>query len=109
MEDFEISFDIFEFYEKDAYNESFSLLIYDIIDNRRRQKFAKYMESFGKRVQKSAFEIRLDKRKLNDMITGIPKLISEEDSVKLYRIHGNGEVMCWGQAEFETKEDVIII
>ena len=61
----ELPFEIFEFEEKTPHEESFSLLIYDIIDNKRRTKFAKFMESYGKRVQKSAFELRLDKKKMN--------------------------------------------
>ena len=32
------------------------LVIYDIIDNKRRTKLAKIMKSYGFRVQKSAFE-----------------------------------------------------
>ena len=53
------------------------------------------MESYGTRVQKSAFEIRVNKRLFKQMVSGIPQYVSNEDSVKLYKIHGNGEVMCW--------------
>ena len=32
------------------------LIIYDIVDNKRRNRFAKEMSGYGFRVQKSAFE-----------------------------------------------------
>jgi len=43
------------------------------------------------------------------MLDKIPYYITAEDSVKLYKIKGNGDVYCWGNAKFEVKEDVIII
>ena len=102
-------FRTYEFHEPQEKDDTFSLLIYDIIDNKKRTKFAKKMESYGKRVQKSAFEFRLDVKKLDKLISEIPNYIDDNDSVKMYRVHGNGDVLCWGNAEFETKEEIIII
>lgn len=104
----DIFFEMYEFHQKRK-EESFSLIIYDIVDNKRRTKFSKYLESYGTRVQKSAFEIRVEKRKFEKMIKEIPKFVTKQDSVKLYKIHGNGEVFCWGNAKPETSEEVIII
>jgi CRISPR-associated protein Cas2 len=39
------------------------VVIYDIIDNKRRARFAKYLLGFGERVQKSAFECILTSAK----------------------------------------------
>lgn len=105
----ELSFDKYAFQETKKKDDAFSLLIYDIIDNSKRAKFAKFMEGYGVRVQKSAFEIRLEKKRFQEMLNKIPFYISAEDNVKLYRIRGNGEVYCWGSAKFEVKEDVYII
>lgn len=90
-------------------NGAFSLLIYDITDNVRRAKFAKLMEAYGVRVQRSAFEIRVDDGKIKTLLNKIPKYISSADSVKLYKIRGQGEVYCWGSASMECEDDVLII
>jgi len=37
------------------------LIIYDIVDDKRRSKYVKFISSFGFRVQKSAFEAKVDK------------------------------------------------
>ena len=42
--------------------KSLVLVIYDIIDNKRRTRLVKILEGFGFRVQKSAFEARLSER-----------------------------------------------
>ncbi len=108
MEDEELLFENYTFEEPKGKVDSFSLLIYDIVDNKKRTKFAKYMESYGTRVQKSAFEIRVNKRLFKQMVSGIPQYVSNEDSVKLYKIYGDGEVMCWGNAKPEISEEVLI-
>lgn len=105
----EFFFEKFVFSEPTQKEEAFSLLIYDIIDNNKRIKFAKFMEGYGTRVQKSAFEIRINKRKFNEMLNQIPQFVSSEDSIKLYKIRGNGEVYCWGNARKEISEEILII
>lgn len=102
-------FEQYEFCEKEQKEDAFSLLIYDIIDNKRRLKLSKYMEGYGIRVQKSAFEVRVPKKKFEEMLLGIPQFVTDEDSVKLYKIQGNSEVFCWGNAKREISEEIIII
>ena len=56
----QLSFDDEDYYfqiaEELEDDKQFILIIYDIVDNKRRVKFAKFLEGYGKRVQKSAFE-----------------------------------------------------
>ena len=40
----------------------FVLVIYDIVDNKKRVKFAKYLQGYGTRIQKSAFEAHLTRK-----------------------------------------------
>ena len=47
------------------------LIIYDIIDNKRRSKMVKLLESYGVRVQKSAFEILINRTQYLEIIKGI--------------------------------------
>ena len=59
------------------------LIIYDIANERRLYKVAKTMESFGKRVQKSKFEMELTQTQLKELQRRIEKIIDpEEDGVK---------------------------
>lgn len=84
------------------------LVIYDIPDNKRRTKFAKFLETYGFRVQKSAFECLLLKRKYEKLIVEIPRHIRVEDNVRVYKVRGTGEVTAWG-SEVKEHEDIIII
>ena len=88
----------------------FVLIIYDITDNKRRTKFSKQMQAFGKRVQKSAFEAILKESVYERMTTMIPRLIDpEEDTVRVYRFSGYGNVQLFGNSEKIIDEEVIIV
>ena len=52
-------------------DKMFILVIYDIVDNKRRLKFAKTLSGYGKRVQKSAFEALLTRQKYEKLILKI--------------------------------------
>ena len=65
------------------------LVIYDIVNNKRRTKLAKCLQGYGFRVQKSAFEAMISERLYKKLIDEIPQMIDkEEDSVRIYRIIG---------------------
>ncbi len=85
------------------------LIIYDIIDNKRRLKLAKYLNGYGFRVQKSSFEAKLTKSKYNQMINGIGKYATNEDSIRIYKIIGKGQVTVLGKDYKLDDEEVIII
>lgn len=46
----------FEIREDKKDDRVFVLIIYDIIENKRRVRLAKYLQGYGFRIQKSAFE-----------------------------------------------------
>ena len=96
--------------EKNYSKKVFVLIIYDIIDNKKRTKFAKQMAGYGFRVQKSAFEALLEEAQLRKLEKEIPKYIDNEvDSVRLYRMSGYGEVKLYGANTKIEAEDLIII
>ena len=97
--------------EENNYSKKlFVLVIYDIIDNKRRVKFAKEMSGYGFRVQKSAFEAVNEEKLFIKLKREIPKLIDpEEDSVRIYRMTGYGEVNLFGVNSKIQAEDVIVI
>lgn len=86
------------------------LVIYDIVSNKRRIAFSKKMEGYGFRVQKSAFEALIPEKLYRKLLAEIPGSINkDEDSVRIYRITGQGEVTLFGVNETVKDEEVIII
>lgn len=89
----------------------FVLIIYDIVNNKIRTKFAKMLEGYGKRVQKSAFEAFLTKKSYMKLVEEIPKYVkfdSTEDSVRIYKITGKGTVLSWGEVPQHDEEIILI-
>ena len=85
-------------------------MIYDIIKNKTRVKFAKALQGYGFRVQKSAFEAIIDEKLFNQLLKEIPTLINpDEDTVRVYKIRGIGEVRLFGNSEVIKAEETIIL
>lgn len=100
----------FETSENDESKKIYLLVIYDIISNGTRQKFAKHLEGYGIRVQKSCFEAFVTERLYEKLLREIPGLINlEEDSIRVYRMIGSGEVSLFGQNVKPKAEDIILI
>lgn len=86
------------------------LVIYDIVDNRRRVAFAKKMNGYGFRVQKSAFEAMITENLYRKLLAEIPHLIDNtSDTVRVYKIRGMGEVNLFGLSHRIEDEEVIIL
>ena len=63
------------------------VLVYDIVDNNRRNRLHRSLKNFGTAVQRSVFEFDLSAKEVDKLIVEVEKLISaEEDTVRLYRI-----------------------
>lgn len=99
----------FEIQEEKKDDRVFVLIIYDIVDNKRRIKLSKYLQGYGFRVQKSAFEATIKDNIYRRMLAGLPDYVSEEDSIRVYKIIGKGQVLNFGkEIELET-DDIVII
>ena len=73
------------------------LMIYDIVDNKRRNKMVKCLEAYGVRVQKSAFEALLNRRQYEKMLRESSILIDEAvDSLRVYVLDDIIDVYTWG-------------
>lgn len=57
------------------------VIFYDIREQKRLNKVAKIMESFGIRVQKSVFEVIADIEVINKLRQKIKRVIKDEDYV----------------------------
>jgi CRISPR-associated protein Cas2 len=65
------------------------VVAYDIADDHRRHRVAKFLESWGRRVQKSVFECELSPEELRELLTHLKRLLApEEDRCHLYRLCG---------------------
>jgi len=85
------------------------VVIYDIVDDKRRNAFAKYLQGFGVRVQKSAFECILPNSKYEKLIQGIPKLITNDDLVRVYKLTSNADIKVWGAIDLVEETEVLIL
>lgn len=84
------------------------LVIYDIVDNKKRTRMVKCLESYGVRVQKSAFEAYLSKKKYEQLMKEASRIIDKEtDSLRVYLLANNTSVRSWGIGDKHI-EDVII-
>ena len=84
--------------EENSIKKLYILVIYDIVDNKRRVRFAKKMNGYGFRVQKSAFEAMVTENLYRHLLHDIPELIDcRSDSVRVYKIRGYEEVSLFGQ------------
>ncbi len=85
------------------------IIIYDITDNKRRNRMAKFLEGYGVRVQKSAFEARLTKMRYVAMLRRAEKIIDNEtDLLRTYLLPSNTLINSWG-AITNYPQNVIIV
>ena len=64
-----------------------TLVVYDIADNRRRNKLAKFLEGYGRRVQESVFECFLSLDEMQRLHQQIERRVKrDEDNVRFYWI-----------------------
>ena len=85
------------------------LMIYDIVDNKRRNKMVKCLEAYGVRIQKSAFEALLNRRQYEKMLRESSILIDEAvDSLRVYVLDDIIDVYTWGIGERKETDCVIL-
>lgn len=86
-----------------------TLVIYDISDNKRRLKLIRILESYGQRVQKSAFEAMLDQKKFRKLKNAIGDFAVPDDLIKIYYLKGDSQSIAWGDMEEVQYQEVIIV
>lgn len=88
------------------------IVSYDISDDKLRTKFSKYLCRFGHRLQYSVFEIDNSPRILNNIITDIKNRFEtkflQSDSVIIFCLSENCEVIRFGYAKNEEKDFIVI-
>lgn len=86
-----------------------TLSIYDVADDKRRNKLVKVMEYYGMRVQESAFEAVLTQTQCNRMIErALACLDLEVDSFRVYVIRNEKDVKTYGIGDIERDDCYVI-
>lgn len=91
------------------------IVSYDISSDRIRNKVAKEMQNFGKRVQYSVFECRLSDAQLQEMYGRLATLLQseKEGNIRIYKLCGKCEqaIMTIGikSMAFSLEEEQLFI
>ena len=104
--------DYFEFetlVEDEGNDKYLILIIYDISDNKHRLEISKLLEGYGTRIQKSAFEAWLTKKHFEKLLSKLKEMTRATDNIRIYKLHGYGEVTVLGDQNYVNGDDVIII
>lgn len=62
------------------------LVAYDIEDNRIRNRLAKYLGSFGIRLQKSVFAVRLERYRVKSFTRRLNQIVGPDGKVAVFRL-----------------------
>jgi len=77
-----------------------TVVVYDIVSDRRRDHLRKFLKELGIRSQKSVFECRLDSREVREIRTYCrDNLNFAEDTVRIYRVCST----CMGKAMIQGR------
>jgi CRISPR-associated protein Cas2 len=89
----------------------FYVVSYDIKDDIKRTNVAKILLDFGTRVQRSVFECRLDEKLLERLIRRLERIITDEDSLRIYALCARceGIIKIIGKGEITKDEDIYIL
>lgn len=88
------------------------LISYDISNDKKRAKFARYLSKFGHRLQYSVFEIENSERILNNITADLNnkfiKTFDETDSVYVFRLSASCNITRYGFAKHEESDIMIV-
>ena len=91
----------------------FYLICYDVIDDSRRLKISKVLESCAVRVQKSVFEAVLDDKQCEELQKKLRRLLNiREDQLRFYPISTRcrcGVKILGVQPEFAVDDSAFIV
>lgn len=90
----------------------FTIVAYDIKDDKRRGRVAKTMKDFGTRVQYSVFECIVNDKLLEKMKNLLETVIDDQhDKIRIYKLCGGciKSVQILGNGELTEDEDVYVI
>ena len=86
-------------------------VVYDISNDRERNRVSKILIGFGFRIQKSVFECRLTRRSKEQLTAQLGKLEIKTGFIKLYRLeyHAKGSIIGEGVNENPDEGHAFIV
>ena len=90
----------------------FTIVAYDIKDDKRRNRVAKTMKDYGTRVQYSVFECNMEYKILEEMKDRLSAVIdTEEGNIRIYKLCNacKGSIHVFGSGKVTEDEDVYIV
>lgn len=88
------------------------IISYDIQNDKLRNRFHKFINQYGTRLQFSVYEIRNSNRILsiieNEINETFMPLFSEDDTVMIFRIDDN-RITRYGYAKHDEENDMIVV
>ena len=95
-----------------TFGEFMVIISYDISDNKKRAKFAKYIKRFGRMLQYSVYQIDNSERILNNITTDINnkfmKTFEQNDSVYIFQLSSQCRIDKFGYAKNEDDSLLIV-
>ena len=65
------------------------VVCFDISDDKKRRMIGDILSEFGVRVQRSVFEIEINKTSFKKLLIKLQKYIDKDDSIRFYAMHNN--------------------
>lgn len=85
------------------------LVIYDISSNSTRNRTSKLLDGYGRRIQKSAYEVSSSPKSLRALLLQVEKMLIAGDSIRAYEIDFNNVVSVGRNVELDYDSDLFII
>ena len=91
------------------FRKNLVLVIYDVSDNKKREKLVKCLKSYGVRVHKSSFECLLSKKLYKKMVKESNKIIDKKtDSLRIYKMNNENKILNYGIGKNIDKDNIKI-
>ncbi len=91
-------------------NECHILVIYDIVNNKRRAKYVSYLSGYGYRVQKSCFEAVITKSHYKKIIKESPQYMDKsEDSIRIYILGDKCKITNYGIFTEKNEDKIVLV
>lgn len=101
--------DYFKIDEKISENEVLVLVIYDIANDKKRNKLARCLNKYGFRVQKSAFEGTIKRNLYGKLLDELKQFAEDNDSIRIYKLNNDSEIVTYGVDKNRKLDSVIVI
>jgi CRISPR-associated protein Cas2 len=89
----------------------YMVICYDISDDKKRGKVANILEDYGKRVQYSVFECKLDDKTFTELLDKLKPFANGNDSIRVYQLCESclKRVIILGSSEIEQQPKFFLV